>query len=181
MPKVITIPEKKVTVYKFKELSPEVQQKVIEKKWDINVSFEWWNSTYEDAKNIGLEITEFDLDRANFCRGTFLLSANEVAQNILNEHGENCETFKTATKFMAEWEPIFAEYMDENSENYESKDSEGKLQDLESDFLNDICEDYKTILKNEYKYLTSKEAIIETIEANDYQFLEDGTQFVIPE
>lgn len=179
MPKEIIIPEKKVTVFEFKELSKEVQQKVIEKHCYINVDggFDWFDSTYEDAKTIGLKITGFDLDRADYCEGEFTLSANEVAQNIFNEHGENCETFKTATKFMEEWQPIFNDYMDENSENYESRDLESKLQDLESDFLKDICEDYKIMLRTDFEYQTSKEAIVETIEANEYTFLENGEIF----
>lgn len=178
MPKEIIIPEKKVIVFEFKELTPEVQQKVIEKHWDINVDFrDWWDSTYEDAERIGLDITGFDIDRGNYCKGEFTLSANEIAQNIFKEHGEHCETFKTATKFMEGWQPIFNDYMDENSKNYESKELEENLQKWEDDFLNDICEDYKFALKSEYEYLTSKEAIVETIEANDYQFLEDGEIF----
>lgn len=179
MPKVITIPEKKVTVYEFKELSEAVKQKVLEKMCYINVEFfEWWESTYEDAERIGLEINGFDIDRGSYCKGEFTLSANEVAQNIFNEHGEHCNTFATASAFMEDWQPVFNDYMDENSKDYESQDLEGKLQDLEADFLNDICNDYLKMLRNDYEYQTSKEGIIETIEANDYQFLEDGKQYI---
>lgn len=165
MAKIITIPEKKVTVFEFKELDPKIQQKVLEKNAYINVDggFDWWDSTYEDAKRVGLDITGFDLDRPNYCKGKFIDVNHEVnrgkltAKLILKEHGEQCETFKTAEKFLSELE--------------HNKDNE----DMIDDFLNDILEDYKTILKNEYEYLTSKEAIIETIEANDFQYLEDGT------
>jgi hypothetical protein len=161
-------------VYNFDELPKDIQQKVLEKNAYINVSYDWWEFTYEDAERIGLKIKGFDIDRGNYCEGEFTLSANEVAQNIFNEHGKDCETFKTATKFMEEWQPVFNEYMDENSEKFESRESEDKLQDLEDEFLKDICEDYKIILRNEYEYQTSEEAIIETIEANEYTFTIEG-------
>ena len=163
-----------VNLYKFEELSEEAKQKAIENLYEINVYFDWWECTYDDAIRIGLRITGFDLDRNRHAKGKFLLSANEVAQNILNEHGEQCETYKTASEFLEEWNPIFAEYMDENSEHYESYEREQELIDLENDFLNSLLEDYSIILQKEYEYLMSEEAIIETIEANEFEFYEDG-------
>ena len=56
------------TVYKFDELDESTKQAAIEKLWDINVDYEWWEFTYEDAANIGLKITEFDLDRHRSCK-----------------------------------------------------------------------------------------------------------------
>jgi hypothetical protein len=41
--------------------------------------------------------------------------------------------------------------------------------------LKDILYEYLEMLRQEYEYQTSEEAIIETIEANEYTFLEDGT------
>lgn len=163
-----------IKLYSFNELSEEAKQKAIEKLFNINVYYNWWESVYEDAKNIGIEITGFNIDRGCYCNGNFILSANEVAQNILNEHGEMCETFKTAESFMNDWQPVFCNYMDENHKDYESLESEDTLNELENEFLKNICEDYRIILSNEYNYLTSEEAIKEAIEANEYDFTEDG-------
>jgi len=33
-------------IYKFNELSKDVQNKVIERNWDINVNDEWWEFIY---------------------------------------------------------------------------------------------------------------------------------------
>lgn len=41
------------------------------------------------------------------------------------------------------------------------------------DFRRALQEDYASILQQEYEYLTSEEAIRETIEANDYEFTDD--------
>lgn len=163
-----------VTYYKFSELSEDAQQHAIENLYLINVGFDWWDCTYEDAKNIGLELKYFDLDRNRNATGQFLLSACEVAQNIFNEHGENCETYKTAKNFMDDWQPIFNNYMDETHEDYESSESEDKMNDLENYFLNSLLEDYSIILQKECEYLQSREAIIETIEANEYEFDVNG-------
>lgn len=166
----------KTKVYNFDELPKDIQQKVLEKECYINVDggFDWWDSVYEDAKNIGLKINGFDLERNRHCKGEFTLSANEVAANIFRDHGDQCETFKTATKFMEEWQPVFNDYMDESSLNYESLELDGKLQDLESDFLNELLEDYAIMLQKECDYLSSEEAIKETIEANEYTFTIEG-------
>ena len=165
---------RKDIVYKFDELSEEAKEKAIERLADINVDYEWWNGVYEDAENIGLKIVEFDLDRGPYAKGVFKLSANEVAQNIINNHGDMTETYKTARGFMDQWEPVFSEYMDEKSEHYESRESEDKMMELEDEFLKSLCEDYRIILQHEWDYLVSEEAIRETIEANEYEFTEDG-------
>jgi hypothetical protein len=155
-------------------LNGEAKKVAIEKLLDINVDYQWWECTYEDAKNIGLKITGFGLDRNRHATGSFLLNASEVAANVLSQHGNECETYKTAENFMNEWQPIFNDYMNEDGENYESNDLEDKLNDLESEFLDSLLEDYSIILQNECEYLQSEEAIIETIEAHDYFFTEDG-------
>ena len=156
-------------VYKFDELPEDIKEKAIENLYDINVDYEWWQFIYEDAEQIGLEITEFDIDRASYCKGKFTLSAEEVAANIIKDHGKDCETFKTASSYLKEHDPIFSEYF-----NTEDSKLEDKLLELEDEFLKSLCEDYRIILSNEYEYLTSKEAIIETIKCNNYEFTEYG-------
>ena len=164
----------RIKIYKFDELSSEAKETALNNLRDLNTDYNWWESTYDDAKEIGLKITGFDLDRNRHATGEFLLSANEVAQNIFNNHGENCESYKTATNFMENWQPIFDDYMNEESENYESNDLENSLNELESEFLNSLLEDYSIMLQNECEYLQTDDAIIETIEANDYDFTKDG-------
>ena len=161
-------------VFTFDELSEDAKQKAIERLRDINVSHNWWEITYDDAKTIGLKITGFNLDRNRHATGELILSACEVAQNIFNEHGETCETFKTATNFMEVWQPIFDEYMNEESEKFESAELEDELTELEGEFCQSLLEDYSIMLQNECEFLQEDEAIIETIEANDYEFTEDG-------
>jgi hypothetical protein len=164
-----------ITTYSFAELSKEAQQTALSDLQDINVDYDWWESVYDDAENIGAKITSFDMDR--YCNMEFIDSAIAIAENILKEHGENCPTFKTAQKFMAAWQPIFNDYMDETSKNYESSESEDEMLELDNVFKQSLEEDYRIMLSKEYEYLTSDEAIKETIEANDYEFLSTGKMY----
>lgn len=163
-----------ITAYKFDELSDSAKEKAREWYRDGGIYPKWWEYTYEDAENIGLKITGFDLDRNRHATGEFTLSAAEVAQNISTNHGETCGTYKTAEAFIEDWQPIFSEYMDESSEHYESYEHEERMQDLEDDFLKSLLEDYSIMLQNEYEYLMGDECVDESIIANDYEFNKNG-------
>jgi hypothetical protein len=54
---------------------------------------DWWQTTYEDAENMGLKITSFDLDRNRHAKGCFITNAMECAESILRDHGETCDTY----------------------------------------------------------------------------------------
>ncbi len=168
-------------VFKFNELNEDAKQKAIESFYDINVNDEWWIYTYEDAENIGLKITSFDIDRGSYCKGEFLLPAFDVSCKIIQEHGVNCETHKTALKFGADWTELVKKYSDGielDKVTYDNEyDFDNEANDLEDEFKQSLLEDYRIILQKEYEYQTSEAAIIETIEANDYEFTADGRQF----
>lgn len=166
-----------INLFSFEELNEQAKDKALNELRDINLGHKWWEFIYEDAKNIGLKITSFDTERNRHAKGEFLLAANEVAQNILNNHGESCETYKTAKFFMDIWQPLFADYMTEGNDNYESGIAEQRLMEMEEDFLTALLEDYSIMLEREMEYLYSNEAVIETIEANEYIFTEDGKPY----
>jgi hypothetical protein len=159
---------KTINLYQFSELSDEAKEKAIEKFWDINVDYNWWDMTYEDAKNVNFNILEFDLDRRCFVKGEFVISAPDTAELIKVSHGNECETFDTAKEFLTNLNELTSK-----SKNIEDV-NEDDIEELENDFLQSLCEDYRIILTKEYEYLTSEEAIIGTIEANEYDFDEDG-------
>lgn len=154
-------------VYKFTELSDKAKDKAIEWYESGNDDNFWFEYINDDAKEIGLKITDYDDYSID---GEFTISANEVAANIFKNHGETCETYKTALKFMEEWEPIFANYM-------QTEEGEDKLMDMEHDFLKELLEDYRIMANKEYEYQHSRECIVESIIANDYEFTQDGRRF----
>ena len=167
-----------IQLFKFDELSDEAKEKVINKMYDINVSYEWWEFTYEDAKNVGIKITAFDIDRESYCNIENLKEWHLIADKIMQEHGENCETYKIAESFLKERDAIIdTAIRDENGDFEDEREIDSLLDDLENDFKNDISEEYLSMLRKEYDYLSSEEAIIETIEANEYEFTEDGKRY----
>jgi len=169
--------EVKTIVYKFDELSETAQQKAIEKLADINVDYEWWEYTYDDATNVGIKITGFDIDRGSCCEGD-IYDFEETAKKILENHGEKCETYQTAANFLKDRAELVKKYSDGINTDIVSEDNEydfdSELDELEIEFKKSILEDYRILLQKEYDYLTSKEAIIDTITANEYEFSVDG-------
>ena len=159
---------KSIMAYEFEELSEEVQKKVLNNMQDINVNYEWWDYTYEDAMNIGLKIDEFDLDRKSYVHGKFLHNAETVANNIIKDHGETCETVKTAKDYLQELQKLRTACPIDEDEYLIDTD------DIDKEFLRSLCEDYRIILQKEYEYRLSDEAIKETIKDNEYEFTENG-------
>jgi cell division protein FtsB len=187
------------TAYQFSELSDVAKQRVIDKFYDINIDYEWWEFTYEDAKEVGLKITGFDLDRGSYCKMeniNYCLST--TAELIMANHGPTCETYQTSKAFLEAYKPKkerltqvedILETWYENDEgtteeeqtkwdelNQEESELSEEIEELKDEFLKDLSNDYLTMLRDEYEYMTSKDAIIETIEVNEYEFDEDGNQ-----
>lgn len=159
-------------VYKFDELSENAKKKAIAELADINVDCNWYEFIYEDAKNIGLKITSFDIDRANYCKAEFIDGAEICANLIIANHGETCDSHNTTKKFLEDIQKAIKENADRmyvyGVPALTTED------DVRDNFLRAISEDYLSMLKKEYEYQTSEEAIINTIKTNDYEFTEDG-------
>lgn len=182
--------------YSFNELDPKIQEKIIGEYADTSLEPDWWDGTYDDAKNVGIKITSFDPDRGNIT-GDFESEAEEIITKIIEEHGKDCETHKTALKHkqyfdeaMAksdeEWEKEYpAEIREEEEERggyVPTKDEyfdDNYREDLESDFKQEILEDYLILLRKEAEYLSSHELAKENIEANDCLYDEAGEQLPV--
>ncbi len=161
-------------VYPFDELSDEAKQTAVETLCDINVDCDWWGCTYEDAKGIGLKITAFNL---GYVAAEFIDGAEETAQLIVNNHGDS-ETAVDAIQYQIDRTALVDKhsdgvYTDQVSEDNEY-DFDADCDELDAEFLKTICEDYRIILQKESEHMQSEGAIIETIEANDYEFTVDG-------
>ena len=162
-----------IEIFKFEELSEEAKQKAIEKMYDINVSHNWWEFTYEDAKRIGLEINGFDLGRGSYINSEMLWGGIEVVESILEEHGEGCDTHTLAKEYKEKYKALDKKYTEDET----LCDFEEESFELDSDLKEDLQDAYLKMLRNEMEYLMSEEAIIETIESNDYEFTANGEQY----
>ena len=143
-----------INIYRFSELSEEAKEKAIQNMYDINISFDWWDYIYEEAESLGFKIEGFNLGRGAYISISPVLHIYDIAKNVLNICDEDCEFHNVTKKFLAKYEKAEKDFNDNYVEALESK--------------------YLSIIQNEYDYLTSKEAIIESIEANNYEFLENG-------
>lgn len=164
------------TVYTWDELTDKAKKHALEELWDINVDCEWWDWTYEDAENIGLNITEFDLDHGTI-DGNLTDSALSTANKIMAEHGKDCKTYVTAMGYLHDYAILIEQERlewDAEKEGYEFDTDEADTDDIDREFLRSLLEDYRILLQREYGYQTSEEAIIETILANEYEFDANG-------
>ncbi len=172
--RIITTP-----VYDFDDLDDKAKDKARDWYREGALDYGWWDSTYEDAETIGLRIKSFELDRGRHATGEFKYfgGAEQCAGLILENHGKDCETYKTAKQYLADLAKLNAEIEavdgdDETNVEYELwQDKRGELND---EFLRSLLEDYSIMLQHEYEYLLSDEAVDETIRANEYTFTETG-------
>lgn len=160
-----------LNLYKFNELSPKAQQKAIESSYETNVNYDWWDCTYDDAKRIGLKISQFDT-YGRTIDIEFTEDAEDVADAMLKEWGQGTDMY-----FLADYyKRNLKELRDKQTfDEYGDSDSDDDIEELNSEFLHRLGKEFLSMLINEYEWRTSDDAIIESIECNDYYFTKDGT------
>jgi len=167
-------------VFSFSELSSEAKEVALSKSRDINLYHGWWESVYYNAAETAkLKITSFDIDRGAYCEAKFLSDAHSTADKIMSEHGESCDTYKAAKTFLSDYDNLVEKYSDGIDKDKEGSeyDFDQDADELESEFLKELCECYLKTLRNEYEYLSSDEAIINALEGNETLFTKDGKIF----
>jgi len=175
-------------VYKFEELSEEAKKVALGKLYDVNVAFDWWATTYEDLDSqLDIEVESFDLGR-----GWLTTVEEKFFEKCINQ--KLVEYFKNSniTIAVSNYEEALKK-LDQNTDlqNKYYEDSEkldtliDESRELEDNYLDSIARvkleveaAIHSILWNEYEYLTSEEAIIETIEANEYEFYKSGIVYI---
>ena len=166
---------KTIEIYEFNELSERAKESAMNEVRQRNYGDGWFEYTYEDAEAIGLHLTGFGLDRDRHATGNFKDSAECCANFIVDNHGETCETYKTATAYLADrFNTIEKSPVDENGELASEYNLDCDLNDLDDEFLRSILEDYSMQLQRESEYLDSKEHLLEMIDYNGYTFTEYG-------
>ena len=165
---------KTINIYSFAELSDKAKETARDNWRQHALDYEWYDYIYDDAQNIGLKITEFDLDRNRHAAGKFILSAFCVAGKIIKEHGEDCETFTTAAAFLKEYNSFMGKAEKDEYGELATYALEGALEEIESEFLSSLLEDYSSILQKECDWHLEDDQIDDSIEAHDCEFLENG-------
>jgi len=150
-------------VYPFAELAEVAQKAALNMQFNINVDHDWWDLYYESAMETEhFKITGFDTDRGAYVHGDFNSSALDTALAIQTNHGTECDSHKLAVKFILEFD---------NDKTLEENEfcEEGLKQAL--------LETHLVGLRAELEYKYSDEAIKETIESGELEFLECGKLF----
>ena len=165
-----------VTAYSFDELSDKAKDKA--RNWfrnGIDV-YKWSDSVIEDAANVGIKITGFDIGRGSEIDGD-VEDTEGTAHAIVKDHGEESDTYKLAVQYLADRdEAIDSEPKDEDGEFEDQNAMDEKLNELDDEFTRAILEEYLSELRSEYEYRMSDEAIDEDIRANEYLFTKDGSR-----
>jgi hypothetical protein len=185
-----------VKIYKFNELSKEVQEKVLDKMREINTDYDWYDGYYEGFKEellkIGISCDDFcfDLYNRDFSMTKphidnlrkFLLSALTDSQKLLIEvdEDEKAEFEKEVNRLEEEYDFVIKESNSSRSSyNYvEGLDDIGNILGIDYDeYLKDTLRGFLKSLQESYDYLLSDEAVRDTIEANEYDFFESGERW----
>jgi hypothetical protein len=163
-------------VYNFEELNDKAKEKA--RKWwmEISASDDWHEFTYEDAEEVGLQITAFDLDGRGYCKGHIFTSAPECAEYITENHGKNCSTHATAQKYLAALK-VLGDSCDAECGSEERTAWEETRAEIDQNFERGLLGDYLKMLRDEYEERNSNEFIDDAITANEYTFTIDGKRF----
>jgi hypothetical protein len=155
MREIVTITK----AYKFEELSDKAKDNAVSELYDVNVIDSFWYEHIVDQlkTETGITIEGFDLYR-------------EGSIDVII--GQNIETLRNLKKHMPRLYKELKEYSLTLSDLRDFL--KGYSHDYEMDVHRAISGEILALLRREYDYLTSEEAIIETIEANEYEFTEEG-------
>ena len=173
-------------VYSFNELSEAAQERALNAFRDINVEYDWWTyGAYDTIRTAG-RLLGLDIDRINFDTDLYCIFNADyeyvrgASAAVCKEFPQNTDLHKIASELQALQKRHFyslscAITKGRSMNRYECFRFG---EDYECEDLGDIIDDFahwaRVLLRDEYEYLTSDEAVTETIEANEYEFTEGG-------
>ena len=181
-------------IYKFEELSKEAQSIAIDNCRNINNSDDFWfdpilEGFTEQLSEAGfLDATiqfsgfwsqgdglSFDA-KVNVSK--FATTANEIRVSKLIDFGFIDEFTIEKTSFSNHYSHEKTRYIDYSICNGDNLNEELKKLSNKIELKRlDLCREFYSILEKEYYFLKSDECVKETIIANEYEFLKDGTKF----
>lgn len=181
-------------IFKFDELSEDVQGKVLDNMREWDVYHEWWEFVYEDAKECGA-IIGISVDNIYFSgfssqgdgacfEGSYVYRKGSVKE--IKKHAPQDEELHAIAEALYREQKQHGYKLEANIKHrgryYHSSSNDITVYfDGFDTYSTDIEEALRRFmdwiykrLEQEYKYLTSDEAVKETIEANEYEFTVDG-------
>lgn len=174
-----------VTVYSFAELSETAQERAINELRYIDVGHDWYEYPYDTirtaGKLIGLDIDMIYFDTDLYCifnadyeyvRGAVkAVQAEFPRMTDLHEVARDLQALQR--RYFYSLRCNVASQRDTNSYQCFRFGEDYECEDL-GDIIDDFAHWARILLRDEYEYLTSDEAVKEVIEANEYEFTEAG-------
>lgn len=162
-------------VYLFEELDKQIQEKVIQDNYDININYDWWEFIYDEFNWQDITIKHFDIYRREI--GIEIRVTYENTANLIKNYGFNTDSdiYKDAIYFLEQRKELFNKYGENDKikeEFYDEYDEE--IEVIEKEYHKNLEEEILRQLSNDYDYYTSEEAIRETLIVNEYEFTEQG-------
>lgn len=156
-------------VYKFNELSKDVQRKVLEDFCGLLVeNNNWYYDIYDCAKRVGFEIKGFDFDEW-YIAIKLNIDAMESIETVLKQL--SC---RSPLYFVAKY------YYDVINRLIESgKGTPVMLDKQYNNYFEDMKRTFLQMLYSRYEYLTDDETLANFFVENDYEFFEDGKLFIV--
>ncbi|OPY03513.1 MAG: hypothetical protein A4E60_00178 [Syntrophorhabdus sp. PtaB.Bin047] len=189
---------KTITIYKFDELPEDAQTRAVENLYDVNVDSDYWHEfAIDDAKQIaalmGIEIKNiyfsgFSSQGDGACfEGSYSYQKGSV--KAVKEHAPQDEELHRIAQDLADLQRrhfyrltakvkhsghYYHEYCTSIDVEDNGDGAPETVYDGIAEFLRDFMHWIYRQLEKEHDYMTSDEAIIETIRANEYEFYENG-------
>jgi len=178
----------------YDELSEEAKERAIEKFSDINVDYDWWQSTVEFVRDEWLDKYGIDFEVDSLCFDLYPRYQTLYFQNgkiWVEDTNKLLAALPGGAAMIAEMvfddeDELPVEFGFETY-YYGGRDAKTALQVMDNrgaetpelpfdaeEWFADLCKDFWRTLEREYDDITSREAIEDTIRANDFQFSEDG-------
>ena len=177
--------EMSVMVYSFAELSDEAKERVINAVRPVSVDYNWYEDTFDTirtaGKLLGLEIGDIYFDTDSYCifdaEYRYVRGASAAVRKGFPWADDLCKVAKDLQALQKRhFYSLSCAVTKERDTNRYNCFRFGE--DYECDDLGDILDDFahwaRILLRDEYKWLTSDEAVREMIELNEYEFTEDG-------
>ena len=157
-----------ISIYSVSELPEAAKAKVLD-KYRYEFSDWYYQDTKYDANECShMSIEEFNLDYS-YIVCEFNTGAKDTAHTVIKNHGESCASYTIASNFLSALSSLESQPDDERTD--------ALVAELEEDFMEDMGNYYLNMLKSEYENCTSDEYVTEMLEANEYEFLENGDRY----
>lgn len=193
---------KTIETYEYKELPEKIQEKILEKLYDINTDYEWYDCEIDHQKEkletLGFNNAEiaFNISYSQGDGASFTTNDIDIKKYIIEtKQQEKYPLILASFEDRAEYDQPTASidrteyhlYVHENTievsindNDYQDEAPQGyqdevlALEEEMQEHIIELSQEIHTDLTAEYEELTSDEAIIDTIEANGYTFDEKG-------